>query len=60
MLMVDLLGGHVGDRGAVGHGELGDAGAVEFDELVDNADLAELSVMWSTRSVAVAPRELTR
>ena len=36
-----VFGGHVGDGGAVGHGQGGDAFAEELDELVDHALLAE-------------------
>ncbi len=36
-----VLGGHVGDGGAVGERELGDAGTEELDELADDAQFAE-------------------
>ena len=36
-----VLGGHVADGGAVGERELGNAGAVKFDELADDAELAQ-------------------
>ena len=36
-----ILGRHVADGGAVGEGQVGDAGAIEFDELADDALLAQ-------------------
>ena len=36
-----VLGGHVGDGGAIGQRQRGDSSAVELDELADDALLAQ-------------------